>query len=383
LLPVKKRLQSIQKYQDALIEQVEHEYPLSSEARSELDDLKEILKLRDQDIQDVQDRIFANAKQKVELRDRQLRRYEYEFYNALHNEYPLTEQTKIRLNSLKSTLGFTSNQVEIADIENRLIDQHEKSVLVSIERYEQELIRLLEAGHGELDSTANECLENLRFSLGISNERVAPVRLRVVSSFQDLYKANLEQYRQAIVRATEQDYPLTSQAIQEIESLEKNLKIRLADAEAIKLELFSRKEQVYASDLARYRDAFERALQLGCPLNQDALNELKYLKGLLKLRQIDTDRVESGLTAQYQEAYERGLKEYAQSFSQLLANERLGSSAQRDSLDRLRQSLKLKIEDIEELEARLTAQHQDSYQSSLATYEDLFASAISKGLPIG
>jgi hypothetical protein len=64
LLPYQKRLENLQRYGRVFSEAIGHEYPLSNHARSELEDLREVLGLRQEDINSVEQDLVAQIVQK-------------------------------------------------------------------------------------------------------------------------------------------------------------------------------------------------------------------------------------------------------------------------------------------------------------------------------
>lgn len=67
LLPYQKRLENLQRYGQVFSEAIGHEYPLSNNARSELEDLREVLGLRQEDINSVEQDLVAQIVQKPDF----------------------------------------------------------------------------------------------------------------------------------------------------------------------------------------------------------------------------------------------------------------------------------------------------------------------------
>lgn len=64
LRPYQERMESLRRYQEVFSEAVKHEYPLSQIAQSELEDLREVLGLRQQDITSLEQEILAQFSQR-------------------------------------------------------------------------------------------------------------------------------------------------------------------------------------------------------------------------------------------------------------------------------------------------------------------------------
>jgi hypothetical protein len=70
LRPYQERLENLQRYQQAFSEAIEHEYPLSSYVQSELEDLREILGLRQEDINSMEQEFLSQNLQQIQKKRR-------------------------------------------------------------------------------------------------------------------------------------------------------------------------------------------------------------------------------------------------------------------------------------------------------------------------
>jgi hypothetical protein len=131
LRPYQERLDNIQLYQDEFSKAVKHEYPLSSYVLSELENLLDILGLRREDVDVIEQEIIAQTAHSSEATreeyEEKLQRYEQELRRAVDAEYPLSTYSRNGLNDFQKSLGLKSEDVE----------QIERPILA--QKYQQDL----------------------------------------------------------------------------------------------------------------------------------------------------------------------------------------------------------------------------------------------------
>ncbi|NJL40491.1 MAG: hypothetical protein HC899_29920 [Leptolyngbyaceae cyanobacterium SM1_4_3] len=127
LRPYKERLENLKRYRQAFLDAVEHNYPLSSHEQSELEDFRELLGLRQEDVDSIQQEIFTQTAQQTkaeqEAYQQKLERYEQEFRRAIASEYPLSEHAQNGLRDFQRSLGLKGEDIE--QIEHPIRDQNE------------------------------------------------------------------------------------------------------------------------------------------------------------------------------------------------------------------------------------------------------------------
>jgi formylglycine-generating enzyme required for sulfatase activity len=127
LRPYQERLDSIQRYQQAFEEAVKNEYPLRNYVQSELEDLLEILGLRREDIDSVEQEIITRSQSARSEYQQKSKRYEEEFRRAVESEYPLSPHARNGLNDFQKSLGLKAEDVK--PIENPILAQkHQKDL---------------------------------------------------------------------------------------------------------------------------------------------------------------------------------------------------------------------------------------------------------------
>jgi uncharacterized caspase-like protein len=125
LRPYQEYLDNLKGYRQAFSEAIEHEYPLSSQIHSELGDLREILGLRQEDVDSFEQEILAQTAKKLEVEQEdyqnKLQRYEQSFRHAIEAEYPFSEDVRNSFRDFQQSLGLKNH--DIAQIETAAIQQ--------------------------------------------------------------------------------------------------------------------------------------------------------------------------------------------------------------------------------------------------------------------
>jgi len=115
LRPYQERLENLKRYRQAFSEAIEHEYPLSCYVQSELEDLREILGLRQEDVDSSEQEILAQTAQRLEAEQRvyqrNLQRYKQEFRRAIEAEYPFSDSDRIGLQGLQQLLSLRDEDI--------------------------------------------------------------------------------------------------------------------------------------------------------------------------------------------------------------------------------------------------------------------------------
>jgi formylglycine-generating enzyme required for sulfatase activity len=140
LRPYHERLDNIQRYQQAFEGSVKNEYPFSNYVQSELADLLEILGLRREDVDTVEQEIITRSQSARGEYQQKAQRYEEEFRHAVELEYPLSPHARNGLNDFQKSLGLKAENVE--QIENPILAQKhqqdlERQRLIDLEQQKQ------------------------------------------------------------------------------------------------------------------------------------------------------------------------------------------------------------------------------------------------------
>jgi hypothetical protein len=216
LRPYKERLDNIQRYQQAFANSVKYQYPLSRHVLSELEDLLEILGLRREDVDSLEQEIIAQTSQSSETARQEyqekLQRYERELRRSVETEYPLSTYSRNGLNDFQQSLGLKSEDIE--RIERPILTQKHQQNLEAEQlkrKQEQDKLKLEQEGIKREE-------ENLE------------------------YQRNLQRYEQEFRRALDVGYPFSDYVRNGLRDFQQSLGLKSVDVNRIEHPLLSSKE---------------------------------------------------------------------------------------------------------------------------------------------
>ena len=217
LRPYQERLNNIQLYQDEFAKAVKHEYPLSSYDVSELENLLDVLGLRREDVDAIEQEIIAQSAQNLaaarEEYQQKLQQYEQRFRRAIEAEYPLNSHDRNGLNNFQQSLGLTVEDVE----------QIERPILAQKYQQSLETEQLRQKQEQEKFKQEQEKLE---------------------------YQRNLQRYEQEFRRAIDAEYPLDNYAIDALRKFKNSRVLKDEDIRRIETPISQAKEAEYQKQQA-------------------------------------------------------------------------------------------------------------------------------------
>lgn len=111
LRPYQERLANLQQYRETLVAEVEYEYPLSEFARETLNTLQQMLLLRDQDVLPIQQEVETQFTQQAAAFQQKLTQYEQALTDAIQRTLPLSKQDCQILENLRQSLGLRNEDI--------------------------------------------------------------------------------------------------------------------------------------------------------------------------------------------------------------------------------------------------------------------------------
>jgi len=114
--------QKLSQYERSLISAIQKQYPLSSKQRRELEKTKANLRLKHKDIAVIEKKITK----KIEAYKQNLREYKQLLSRAIENRYPISKEIRQELNQFKEVLQLRDEDVQI--IEAKLVKQKTKKI---------------------------------------------------------------------------------------------------------------------------------------------------------------------------------------------------------------------------------------------------------------
>ncbi len=289
--------QKLKQYEEAFNRAIHQQYPLGDEERQQLLKLQESLEIREE----VRKKIVAKVTQVYEQK---LKQYEEEFTKAIHQQYPLNQDSCNELQLLQQKLGLSNEIVAVIEIRNtapiqaerqRKSQQYEKAFTRAIQRQplSDDERKVLEP----LSDDEREVLENYQQVLNLSKEITQAIEEKVTQA----YEQKLQQYEEAFTGAIHQQYPLSDEERQPLQLLQQSLELRNEIAESIAAKVTSSYEQ----KLQQYEKALTWASQRQYPFSDEDREFLEYRRQQLNLSNNIADSIEAKIT----ETYKRTLPE--------------------------------------------------------------------------
>ena len=276
-----------------------------------------------------------------------------------------------------------------------IIDKEGFNILLSqapVDDPELDYRKLVEkyATKGQITVAGNYILQVKRQELDITDERSDEIINEVLAPYRKRIE-NIKLYQQAFTDAVEQNYPLNERLMNELKDLEDVLGLEDKDIAQVKEQILAEKKAEYQNQqefqqqkhkdyehkLQQYKQEFTQAIEAEYPLDKYVRDGLKNYQRTLELTDEDVARIEQPILAQeetkYQEKqkeqeeeeYENKLLQYKDEFSRVIQRTYPLDESVRNGLKSFQQSLKLKKEDVEQIEQPLIALKESEYQQRL------------------
>ncbi len=266
--------QALQAYEQAFSSAVWQVYPLSAVEQDRLQPLRQ--NLTTAEVGAIESRITAEAA----VYHQKLQEYDRLFAAAAQQEYPLSEATHANLRQQQQRLGLKNG--EIAPIEARITTQIETQNQ-KLQQYEQAYIKVTQRKQYPNEVAQTQLRQTWR-TLGLSQEDVQAIESRINEAIET-HQANLRQYEQVFTEVVKQEYPLNPLKRAKLTQRYQAINLTAEDAKAIEspivgaiLEHQHKKEQ--------YEQVFREAIQFEYPIGEATREELKRFQLILEL----TDR---------------------------------------------------------------------------------------------
>jgi hypothetical protein len=263
----------------------------------------------------------------------------------------------------------------------------------------REAVRVVEHEY-LLDESVRNSLRLLQRNLGLRDEDVAPIQAEMAAKV-DAYQReskhrerlnNLQRYRELFAAIAKYPAHQRERMREELKNLQELWDLHDEDIAPIQDEINARlmaEEEAYRRKLRHYEFEFSQAIALGLPISDFTRDGLKKFQQLLGLCDEDVTRIEKQVMEQSQgdaEAYRLKLQHYEFEFSQEVERHLPLSPEMREKLNKLKQFLGLREEDVAPIEQRAIAnvkEHEALYRQNVRTYEERLVQILEFECPPG
>jgi hypothetical protein len=307
----------LKRYEQEITASIHQQYPLNQDTRQKLQQLQQELGLSNKIVASIEARVTKAYVQK-------LQQCEQEITASIHQQYPLNQDTRQQL-QLQQSLG----------LREEIIDEIEARVT---QAYEQKLQQYYH--------DACQQLQLLRQNLNLSKEAVASIEKPITAPTKVEQKQKLQQYQSAFARAIQRQYPLSDDEHDSLETFRRVLNL----SEEITTTIEKQVTQGYEQKLQQYQSAFTRAIQRQYPLSDDEHDSLETFRRVLNLSETITTTIEKQIT----QGYEQKLQQYQSAFTRAIQRQYPLSDDEHELLENLRRVLNLSETITDEIEAEVT-----------------------------
>ena len=275
--------QALQTYEQAFGSAVWQEYPLSAAERDRLQPLRQ--NLTTAEVEAIELRITAE----VEAYHQKLQEYDRLFTAATQQEYPLNEATRADLRQQQQRLGL--KDAEIAPIEAKITTQIE-TYHQKLQQYEQAYVKATQRKYQPNEVTRTQLRQTWQ-TLGLSQDDVEAIESRINGAIET-HQANLRQYEQVFTEAVQQEYPLNTLKRAKLTQRYQGMNLTTEDVKAIEHPIVKAIES-HRQKLEQYDQVFREAIQFEYPPSNETRKELQRFQRVLELSGEDVVSVENQL----------------------------------------------------------------------------------------
>lgn len=337
--------QKLQQYEQIVTQLLQRDASINDDTRQELQNLQQVLELRNEDTVPIEAKIVARLK----TRKQYLQTYKEAFSEALRQEYPPKEATLAHLQQTRQQLELSA--ADVAPIETQITAEVE-TYRRNLQQYEQAFVAATQQEYPLSKSRRNDLRQHQQ-RLGLTDVEIAPIEATVTTQIET-YQQKLQQYEEAFASATQRKHQPGEATRTQLKQTWQTLGLSEGDVKAIEAPILAQ-IGTYQTNLRRYEQEFVDATEQQYPLSDAKHSELRQRQQALNLSREDIAPIENAITASIEEHLQK-LQQYEQVFSDSIQFEFPVSEATREELRRFQQVLELGDEKVAQLEEKIISQ---------------------------
>jgi hypothetical protein len=350
--------QKLQQYQQVVLNILQAGNAIDDGTRQELQNLQQVLELRNEDTIPIEARVAAYLK----TRKQNLKTYKEVFSEALRQEYPHREATQLRLQQMRQQLELSD--ADVTPIENQVTAEVE-TYRRNLQQYEQAFITATQQQYPLSELKRNELREQQQ-RLGLTDIEITPIEAKVTTQVET-YQQKLQKYKEACTNATQCKYPPNEATRTQLQQTWQTLGLDEVDAKKVEAPIMAQ-IGTYQTNLRQYEQEFADATGQQYPLSDAKRSELQQRQQFLGLGSEDVASIETFITASIEE-HSKKLQQYEQVFSESIQFEYPISESTRDELRRLQQVLELEDQEKTQIESAIILKTQISKDKETDRYK--------------
>ena len=288
----------------------------------------------------------------------------------------LTIVSRSILDTWRIKLGLSVDAAKA--LEDEVLEPYRRDFQQKLQQYEQTVVDVLQR-EGSINEHTRQELRQLQQVLELRNEDTVPIEARITVDLKTR-KQSLEAYKQSFSETSRQEYPLGGVSRFRLQQMQQQLALSEADIAPIEAQVTTEVE-TYRRNLQDYEQAFLTATQQNYPLSESKKTELRQLQSNLGLSDVEIAPVEAKVTSQV-ETYQQKLQQYKETFARSTQNKYVHGEANRSQLIQTWRTLGLDEADVKAIEEPILAKVK-THQSHLRQYEQAFVDATEQEYPLG
>ena len=288
----------------------------------------------------------------------------------------LTIVSRSILDTWRIKLGLSVDAAKA--LEDEVLEPYRRDFQQKLQQYEQTVVDVLQR-EGSINEHTRQELRQLQQVLELRNEDTVPIEARITVDLKTR-KQSLEAYKQSFSETSRQEYPLGGVSRFRLQQMRQQLELSDTDVAAIEAQVTTEVE-TYRRNLQDYEQAFLTATQQNYPLSESKKTELRQLQSNLGLSDVEIAPVEAKVTTQV-ETYQQKLQQYKETFARSTQNKYVHGEANRSQLIQTWRTLGLDEADVKAIEEPILAQVK-THQAHLRQYEQAFVDATEQEYPLG
>jgi hypothetical protein len=179
--------------------------------------------------------------------------------------------------------------------------------------------------NGEIVLECRNKLDALRIQLQISSETANEIEREELYPHVQ-YTGNLQHYGKVCTEFAEQQYPIDPKITTKLVELQKSIRLKVQDADAIIKKIFTAFEQNLQHKRTQYEQSFLNTVQKEFPLQEETRNIMKKLQDELKLTDEDIELIEKQIIEKKEaEEIERSREKKAEKIERRIQYEKISN----------------------------------------------------------
>jgi Caspase domain len=279
---LKAHRQNLQVYEQALGEALRQASPLDKTQQRKFQRMQQQMELTDAEIDAITVRVIAE----VETRQQHAEQYEQQFARAVQQQYPLSDTQRLQLQYYRESLSLS--EVDVAPIEAKITTEI-KTYQQKAQNYRKAFLQATLSKHPPNEVIRLQ-LQQTWQTLGLIEADVQSIEAPILAHIEK-HQANIRQYEQEFTEATQQQYPFPEEKRLSLQQCQQQLDLSDEDVTPIQTRITADLEE-YLQKLEQYEKVLSASIQFEYPFNGPTRQEIKRFQQVLELSNKDAAHIE-------------------------------------------------------------------------------------------